>query len=171
LPWSFDLESGRLFAMQLKFAVASLLFAACGGLTTVDVSPLGKSPHALKPRAVASVQIFKASPPAGAVEVYLIKVSGGEPAEREAAAREQAAQLGCDGLVLKNEEGKAVGEDGTTGSLVDHRTMVTAHARAVCVVFAGDTAAAPAAPVAPTAPTAPETSTGGGGTSAPANGS
>src|SRR5450432_4275631 len=105
---------------QLRLAIASLALAACASVPTVDVTPIGHAPRELKPRAIESVQVLKVEPPTGAVSVYVIKATGGESDQRQDAVRENAARLGCDGVVI-NEVGAHVVATDSTGELTDHR--------------------------------------------------
>lgn len=120
-------------SLQFRLAIASLALAACASVPTIDVTPIGHAPHELKPRAIDSVQILEVEPPTGAISVYVIKASGGESDQRQAAVRENAARLGCDGVVINEVAAHVVASD-STGELTDHREETAAYVRGVCVV-------------------------------------
>jgi hypothetical protein len=123
--------------MMYRSCALSLLVLAGGCVgSSVEVTPLLPAPHPLAPRAVASTVEFH-SEPDGSVAVYRINASGGSAGEQHRAVRDQAAQLGCDGVVITDDQKQAKIDGGggvPTGSLNDHREVDSAHVSAVCVV-------------------------------------
>jgi hypothetical protein len=144
-------------------AALALLVAACG--TTTQVVPTNPSPRALVPRSPDAVDVFTTSaPPRPFVEVAIIQArqssqySVDSMPEIIAAMREQAARVGCDGVVIHGESNKVVssggwGEMGTNTSSLDGYW-------GACIVYTVETfsddvpVAAPAAATAPAAPAA-----------------
>jgi hypothetical protein len=91
-------------ACPVLLLVATLLPACVA--TSVNYSPLNPSPHALAPRPVSSVEVFASGPPDRPhVDVGMITVEEGDvgessPQELLALLRQNAANQGCDALVV-----------------------------------------------------------------------
>ena len=87
-------------------------------------------------RAVASVKVFADFPEHG-VAVYNLDASNGYPGELHAALQSKAADLGCDGVLIKSREGPGQSRgQAATGQLNDHRELVPGHVSALCLVLA-----------------------------------
>ena len=84
--------------MKRLFALVVVAVAACA--PTLTVSKLNTPPHALTRRSPDEVQVFSSQVPTNVVDLYRIDVSGGDETKRMPAARERAASLGCEGLVV-----------------------------------------------------------------------
>lgn len=122
--------------MRHRHAAAALLvtLAACA-TSTVEVTPLRPTPRALTARAIEAVQIYPAKPEGG-VAVYNLVASGDVGSGLEAAVRQKAAALGCDGLVITvREQPSQTTSSSLTGQLNDHRDLAPGHVTALCVVL------------------------------------
>jgi hypothetical protein len=110
-------------------AALAMFAAACG--TTTQVVPTNRSPRPLVPRSPEAVDVFTSSaPPRPFVEVAIIQARQSSQYSVDsmpqiiAAMREQAARVGCDGVVIHGESNKVVssggwGEMGTNTSSLD----------------------------------------------------
>ncbi|HEY0193074.1 MAG TPA: hypothetical protein VGC42_18280 [Kofleriaceae bacterium] len=121
----------------MKFGhVLVLLLATAAGCVTpqVDVKPLAPAPRAMSPRDVAALKTFE-SRPDGAVAVYDLDAYGDVPAKLDAVARQKAASLGCDGvMLLVRKEAINADNDATTGQLNEHHTKPGSHVQLLCIV-------------------------------------
>jgi hypothetical protein len=116
--------------------VAALATTSACFAPVVDVSPLRPTPRCLMARAVASVKVFPEYPE-NAVAVYHLDASNGNPDELHAALQSKAADLGCDGVLIKTKEGPGQRRSGAaTGQLNEHRELVPGHIAAYCIVLA-----------------------------------
>ena len=124
--------------MKHGYVVALLaVLGACVG-ASVEVTPLHPTPRALTPRTVEAVKVLE-SRPDGGVAVYNLVASGGGKGELEAAVKEKAASLGCDGVVITvRAEPSHSSSSATTGELNDHRDVVAGHVTAMCIVLPAD---------------------------------
>jgi hypothetical protein len=118
----------RIHAVRSLAAVALLAAAACG--TTTQVVATNRSPRPLAPRSPGEVDVYTTSPPARPfVEVAIIQArqssqySADTMPEIINAMRQQAAQVGCDGVVIHGASNKVVptgwGEHGTSSTSLD----------------------------------------------------
>jgi len=114
--------------------VAGLVALSACNIVPVEVSLRHPSPRPLWPRPVATVKTYEARPPGG-VAVYGLQASGEDLAEVEAAIRDKAAGLGCDGimLIVRADQGTSQGV-ALTGKLNDAREYVSARIDALCMV-------------------------------------
>ena len=119
---------------RLGLAAALATVSACFA-PVVDVSPLHPTPRCLMARAVTSVKVF-AEYPASGVAVYNLDASNGNPGELHEALQSKAADLGCDGVLIKSREGPGhTRGQAATGQLNDHRELVPGHVTAFCIVL------------------------------------
>jgi hypothetical protein len=121
----------------MKHGYVVTLLAALGACVgaSVEVTPLHPTPRALTPRTVDAVKVLE-SRPDGGVAVYNLVASGGGKGELEAAVKEKAASLGCDGVVITvRAEPTHRSSGATTGELNDHRDPVAGHVTAMCIVL------------------------------------
>jgi hypothetical protein len=95
---------------RLSFALAATLLCACG--TKVAYLPLNKAPRAMKARAAGEVEVFTSSQPTRPfTEVGMIEAqqesmySGDSPQQVFGRLRMEAAQRGCDGLIVSSNDG------------------------------------------------------------------
>jgi ketosteroid isomerase-like protein len=149
------------YHMRYRHVVIAALVSLGGcAVPQIEVNSLHPAPRPLGPRAVDTVQTYKARPPGG-VAVYSIEASGEDYADTEAVVRQKAASLGCDGLMFTVllDQSKSEGEP-LTGMLNQHHEYVYARVDALCVV---DPAALPPGCPAParSEPTAPAPTTAG----------
>ena len=121
--------------MKYRRVVIATLVALSGcGTVLVDVSSRHPTPRPLWAHPVASLKTYQTRP-AGGVAVYGLQASGEDAADVEAAVREKAASLGCDGIMftVREDQGKSEGV-ALTGKLNDAREYVGAHIDALCMV-------------------------------------
>ncbi|HEY0993274.1 MAG TPA: hypothetical protein VGD80_39750 [Kofleriaceae bacterium] len=122
--------------MMYRLGLAAALVTTSACAPVVDVSPLHPTPHCLMARAVTSVKVFAEYPEHG-VAVYNLDASNGYPGELHEALQSKAADLGCDGLLIKSREGPTHSRgQAATGQLNDHRELVPGHISALCLVLA-----------------------------------
>jgi ketosteroid isomerase-like protein len=116
---------------QVIVVLASL--SGCA-VPIVQVNPLHPKPHPLWPHGVDTLQLYK-SRPAGGVAVYSLEASGEDEPDVEAAVKQRAAELGCDGIMYTVRVDQTVSE-GTalTGKLNSAHEYVSARVDALCVV-------------------------------------
>jgi len=120
-----------LYRLGLAAALAAL--SACAPV--VDVSPLHPTPRCLMARAVTSVKVFADYPETG-IAVYNLDATNGNTGELHAALQSKAADLGCDGVLIKSREGPGhTRGKAATGQLNDHRELVPGHVSALCIVL------------------------------------
>jgi hypothetical protein len=120
-----------LYRSVLAVALAS---SACFA-PVVDVSPLRPTPRCLMARAVSSVKVFP-DYPENSVAVYHLDASNGHPHELHQALQSKAADLGCDGVLIKSKEGPGqTRSQAATGQLNEHRELVPGHVSAYCIVL------------------------------------
>lgn len=92
-----------LLGLALASLLASLL-AGCG--TTVDFTQINDTPREPQPRPIESVKVFTSAPPRSHVDVAIISVEESHWVYYSAPETiihkmlEQAAAIGCDGLVI-----------------------------------------------------------------------
>lgn len=118
---------------MLKSLIAIVMLAAgCG--TTLQETQINPAPHAMVARPASSVEVFSAGPPQRAhVDVALLEarqtsgMSGDDTADFIAKLRQQAAERGCDGIVLGAVTNETVGG----GRDQDNRKGITA----TCIVY------------------------------------
>jgi hypothetical protein len=118
---------------MLKQLIATVMLAAgCG--TTLQETQINPAPHAMAARSPASVEVFSSGPPARPhIDVALLEArqtsgfSGDDTGDFVAKLREQAAQRGCDGIVIGGVTNESVGE----GRNQDNRKGLTA----TCIVY------------------------------------
>ena len=141
----------------MKFGHAMLfLLATAAGCTSarIDVKPLAAAPRAMSPRDPKLLKTYE-NRPEGAVAVYDLDAYGDLPEKLDVAARQKAATLGCDGvMILVRKEAIHADNDATTGQLNEHHKKPGSHLQLLCMVLP-QTEAAPAAPEAAPAPAAP----------------
>jgi hypothetical protein len=121
----------------MKHGYVVTLLAALGACVgaSVEVTPLHPTPRALTPRTIDAVKVLE-SRPEGGVAVYNLVASGGGKGELEAAVKEKAASLGCDGVVITvRAEPTHSSSEAATGQLNDHRESVAGHVTAMCIVL------------------------------------
>ena len=110
--------------------------AALGGCAVpiVQVNPLHPKPRALWPHGVDLLQLYK-SRPAGGIAVYSLEASGEDEPDVEAAVKQRAADLGCDGIMFTVRLDQTVSE-GTalTGKLNSAHEYISARVDALCIV-------------------------------------
>ncbi len=113
---------------------AVVLVSACTG-PNIQVKSLHPAPRALQPRAVETVQTFE-SRPDGGVAAYSLEASGSDQVAIEAAVKQRAASLGCDGIMftVRQDPSQARG-DASTGQLNQHREYLAARIDALCMVL------------------------------------
>jgi hypothetical protein len=132
---------------QVAILLVLSVLGACAG-ARIDVKPLAAAPRPMAPRDVQSVKTFE-SRPDGAVAVYDIDAYGDVKPKLDVAARQKAASLGCDGvMILVRKEAIHTDNDATTGQLNEHHTRPGSHVDVLCMVLpapASDPDAAPAA--------------------------
>lgn len=127
---------GHRLALQpntmIKLISIVMFAAACG--TTLQETPINPAPHAMAPRSAATVEVFSSGPPARAhTDVALLEArqtsgfSGDDTADFVAKLREQAAQRGCDGIVIGGVTNETIGG----GHSQDNRKGLTA----TCIVY------------------------------------
>ena len=125
----------RLFAVSLLLSSSSVL-AGCG--TRVDYTPL-RAGGAMRPRPASQVEVFLTQkPPRPYVEVGLLEARQESTLSLDGQSgiieelREEAAEIGCDGLIVTG------GANETTGHADQHGGYVTELKgyRAVCIVWA-----------------------------------
>ncbi len=134
--------------IHMKHGLVVTLLAVLGACVgaSVEVTALRPAPRALTPRTVDAVKILE-SRPDGGVAVYNLVASGGGKGEMEAAVKEKAASLGCDGVVITvRAEPTQASKGVSTGGLNERRESVAGHVTAMCIVLP-EAAPAPAAPV------------------------
>jgi hypothetical protein len=100
--------------LLVLFAV-SLAMLGCG--TSVRYAATNSSARTLRPRTVESVEVFTAAPPARSyTEIGLLEaeqesgLSSDRMPELIAHLRTRAAEIGCDGLVLRSATDRAQGQ-------------------------------------------------------------
>jgi hypothetical protein len=123
--------------IHMKYGSVVTVLVVLGGCVgaSVEVTPLRPAPRALTPRTVDAVQVLE-SRPDGGVAVYNLVASGGGKGEMEAAVKEKAASLGCDGVVITVRAEPTQASNGvTTGGLNEHRESVAGHVTAMCIVL------------------------------------
>lgn len=131
-------------ARVLAFAIP--LLSACYGS---DFTPTDS--YAGAPRAFSSVRIFtQRPPPTVAREVGIISSSGASYEGALDRAREQAAEQGCDGLLVLSDEVES--GPGTPGSAYG---MTRTHLRATCLVRVASPPPGRPSPPPPIAPPPP----------------
>jgi hypothetical protein len=127
--------------------VMVLLLATAAGCTAarIDVKPLAAAPRAMSPRDPGSLKTYE-NRPEGAVAVYDLDAYGDLPDKLDVAARQKAASLGCDGvMILARKEAIQADNDATTGQLNEHHTKPGSHLQLLCMVLPhADAAPAPA---------------------------
>ena len=141
----------------MKFGHAMiLLLATAAGCTAarIDVKPLAAAPRAMSPRDPASLKTYE-NRPEGAVAVYDLDAYGDRPEKLDIAARQKAASLGCDGvMVLVRKEAIHADNSAMTGQLNEHHTKPGSHVQLLCMVLPQAEPAAAPAPAATPAPAA-----------------
>lgn len=95
---------------RLSLTLASMFLAACG--TKVAYLPLNPSPRAMKARALTEVEVFTSSKPTRPfTEVGMIEsqqesmYSGDSPQQVFYRLRAEAAQRGCEALIVTSNDG------------------------------------------------------------------
>src|SRR5215510_12767392 len=133
---------------RLVVTAALVALSACGRVV-VEVSTRHPAPRWLSPRFVEDLKTYEVRPPGG-VAVYGLQASGEDKAKVEAAVRQKAASLGCDGIMftVREDQGVSTGV-ALTGKLNQAREYVGAHIDALCMV---DPSAVPAGCPAVAAP-------------------
>jgi len=127
----------RTMGVRMKHRYVVALLAALGACVgaSVEVTPLHPAPRTLTPRTVDAVKVLE-SRPDGGVAVYNLVASGGGKGELEAAVKEKAASLGCDGVVITVRAAPThSSSEAATGQLNDHRESVAGHVTAMCIVL------------------------------------
>ena len=121
--------------MLYRLVLAAALASSACFAPVVDVSPLRPTPRCLMSRAVSSVKVFPAYPE-NSVAVYHLDASNGNPDELHQALQTKAADLGCDGVLIKSKEGPGQTRgQAATGQLNEHRELVPGHVSAYCLVL------------------------------------
>jgi len=138
-----DLAWPRL--ARLATVAALVTTAACASVPPATVTTLNPRPKVMPARPMASVIVYTLGVPAGAVEVYLIRVGDDDnldQADRLYNARWTAARLGCDGLVIRedvpDQRIEVSGRRGGSHTPIDtvHGTVTTqGHVTAVCIAW------------------------------------
>jgi len=120
-----------------------VMLVGCGTSvrTTMIASPLQASPRPLAPRTVESVEVFLSAPPQRPyVDLALLEgeqtssYSMHETPQILAAVREQAAQLGCDGIVFQGVTNRMPGL-GDAETLINDKPKQRKGVYAVCIVY------------------------------------
>ena len=100
--------------MRLALAL-TLGLAACG--TTIHQIPTNSPPHALAPRPPETVEVFTATPPPRPyVEIAFFEAQPASQLSFDdanavfAKLRAQAAETGCDGLIITGPSDRVVGD-------------------------------------------------------------
>lgn len=95
---------------RLFLTLASMFLAACG--TRVSYVPLNPAPRAMKARSMAEVEVFTSSTPSRPfTEVGMIEsqqesmYSGDSPQQVFFKLRAEAAQRGCEALIVSSNDG------------------------------------------------------------------
>jgi hypothetical protein len=111
--------------------LALVVVAACG--TNLSQTQINPAPHAMTARSPASVEIFASAPPTRPhVDVAILQAqqqaySLDDQADMIRQLREQAAQLGCEALVINGAD---------NGSFGDHHNTWTLHGYfATCIAY------------------------------------
>ncbi|MEM9493155.1 MAG: hypothetical protein AAGC55_28660 [Myxococcota bacterium] len=116
----------RFSVVALIFALFAVTSTACG--TTVQFTPTNPSPTAMQPRPPGEVHVYTSSrPEVPFVEVGIIQArqsrqfSLDDLPEIINSMRIEAANIGCDGVIINGTDGKTVGGsstgDGTVSTL------------------------------------------------------
>jgi len=121
--------------------------AGCG--TSIQATMINSAPHAMRPRSLASVEIFSSGPPRRPyVDVAYLEAeqqssySFDDTADFLARLREQAARMGCDGVVIGSVTHAADPVASVTANVNTSRKGLTA----TCIVYLPDAAAPPSNP-------------------------
>jgi hypothetical protein len=118
---------------HLALVLATALTACTG--PRIELKPLATAPHPMTPRPVAQLQVFQ-SRPDGAVAVYDIEAYGDQREKLDAAIKQKAASLGCDGtLLLVRKEAVFADNNTTTGQLNEHHIQSGSHVEHLCIVL------------------------------------
>lgn len=138
--------SRRGLALQL-----SAIAAAAGCVTTSGPPPrtfisVNETPRPLRPRSVESVALYRVkAPEAPFVEVGWFSRTGGNDMDALLRLRIDAAELGCDGLVVNGVSDAAIHSSDYTGTFLnknqygpDYEATYVAQARGTCIVFEND---------------------------------
>ncbi|HET9625046.1 MAG TPA: hypothetical protein VFP84_26945 [Kofleriaceae bacterium] len=81
------------------------------------------------------LKVFQ-SRPDGAVAVYDIEAYGDVREKLDAAIKQKAASLGCDGtLLLVRKEAVFADNNATTGQLTEHHVQQGSHVEHLCIVL------------------------------------
>ncbi len=125
----------RYRVRRLTLTLASMLLAGCG--TKVVYMPLNASPRAMKARSAAEVEVFTSSKPSRPfTEVGMIEsqqesmYSGDSPQQVFFRMRAEAAQRGCEALIVTS-------NDGVDGQSWEHGGAVKTLKgyRGTCIVY------------------------------------
>ncbi|HEX8795213.1 MAG TPA: hypothetical protein VF765_29900 [Polyangiaceae bacterium] len=126
------------YARSPSLFATLLLSAACGHYTSF--TPTHKPPHPLSARAPETVEFFSVGEPARRYVEVGVLVSGHDSAfstsselEVVGALRKQAADIGCDGVLLTDERNHVF--------VATDQAWTKKDFYAVCIVYAGATAA------------------------------
>jgi hypothetical protein len=129
------MSPSRLVSLSMLFS--SLAMAGCG--TRVDYTPLRGPTACMTPRSPSQVEVFLTQkPPRPYVEVGLLEARqesemslDGQSAIIEE-LRQEAAEIGCDGLIVTGDADQVTGHADKNGGYV---TELKGY-RAVCIVWA-----------------------------------
>lgn len=129
---------------HLVVLLAAVL-AACTG-PRVELKTLAAAPRPMTPRPVEQLKVFQ-SRPDGAVAVYDIEAYGDVREKLDAAIKQKAASLGCDGtLLLVRKEAVFADNSASTGQLNEHHVKSGSHVEHLCIVLPAPAAEAAPAP-------------------------
>ena len=129
------MSRSRLVVVSMLFS--SLALAGCG--TRVDYTPLRGPAGAMTPKSPSQVEVFLTQKPSRPyLEVGLLEARQESTLSLDGQSgiieelREEAAEIGCDGLIVTG------GADQVTGHVGEHGGYVTELKgyRAVCIVWA-----------------------------------
>jgi hypothetical protein len=126
----------------LRFSLGLSFLAACG--TTVQFAPTNPSPRALSPRPPETVQIYTTgTPDEPYAEVGILQarqastVSFDEFPDVIAEMREEAAQIGCDGVIITSRADATTGSTFGNGNGIYGETETLEGVMGTCIVYVG----------------------------------
>jgi len=137
--------------MRSSLLLVAALAACSPSISTVKTNP---SPHPLRSRPAATVEIFTTMIPARPyVEVAVFTASKGKAEDHIDALRSHAGDFGCDALVLTRMPSETVSSSSTMVSKPGEvggmsSTSSVGSSSATCVVWTGDAVPASGAPSA-----------------------
>jgi hypothetical protein len=114
--------------MKTAFLILAVA-ASCG--TSIRATPINPEPHPLPPRSPESVEVFASGPPARPhVDVSFLEAamesvySPDQIPQFIAKLRAEAAEMGCDGIVIGSATNQAININGLVATCIAYTDVV-----------------------------------------------